>query len=194
MIDTPITDKEIAILNATLDLVAERGFHGTPMSQVAKRSKVSAGIIYHYFENKDALMQALYLRIKTQFAAALLVDAPDEMLFPHNVVQLWHNAYRFYTQNPRETQYIEQFENSPYKDYWDEETMLSQDENMQRVAGIIGAEVAAGNVREMPPMVLYALTMGVALSLAKRHITGTLVLNDDDLNSVAHACLRAINV
>ena len=194
MIDTPITDKEIAILNATLDLVAERGFHGTPMSQVAKRSKVSAGIIYHYFENKDALMQALYLRIKTQFAAALLVDAPDKMLFPHNVVQLWHNAYRFYTQNPRETQYIEQFENSPYKDYWDEETMLSQDENMQRVAGIIGAEVAAGNVREMPPMVLYALTMGVALSLAKRHITGTLVLNDDDLNSVAHACLRAINV
>ena len=57
-------DKRTAILQATFDLVAERGFHQTPMSLVAKRSGVSAGIIYHYFDNKEDLIRQLYWHIK----------------------------------------------------------------------------------------------------------------------------------
>ncbi len=40
-----MSDKRDAILKATLNLVSENGFHGTPMSKIAKEAGVSAGII-----------------------------------------------------------------------------------------------------------------------------------------------------
>src|SRR5690348_2500554 len=45
-------DKRCAIIRATLELVAEHGFHGAPMALVAERSGVAAGTIYRYFESK----------------------------------------------------------------------------------------------------------------------------------------------
>ena len=50
---TQAEDKRTAILQATLRLISENGFHGTAMSKVAKEAGVSAGIIYHYFDSKD---------------------------------------------------------------------------------------------------------------------------------------------
>lgn len=41
----PVEDKRQAILEATLRLISENGFHGTAMSKVAKEAGVSAGII-----------------------------------------------------------------------------------------------------------------------------------------------------
>ncbi len=40
--------------NATL-LFNKHGFAGTSISDIAKKSELSKGILYHYFENKDAL-------------------------------------------------------------------------------------------------------------------------------------------
>jgi AcrR family transcriptional regulator len=55
-----IAEKKKAIFESTLELVRENGFHGTPMSLVAKKAGVAAGTIYHYFESKDALIIALH--------------------------------------------------------------------------------------------------------------------------------------
>ena len=112
------TDKRTAILQATLDLVAERGFHQTPMSLVAKRSGVSAGIIYHYFDNKDDLIHQLYWHIKSQLSVALLAGEPQQLPWPDNLRRIWLNAYRFYVSHPQETAYLEQYENSPYCRGW----------------------------------------------------------------------------
>src|ERR1700727_2362371 len=64
--------KRDAILNAMLDIVVERGFHDAPMSLVAERSGASAGVIYHYFPSKEAIIQALYERIRALKRASLL--------------------------------------------------------------------------------------------------------------------------
>ena len=59
-VKTKVSDKRAAILEATLDLISERGFHGTPISMIAAESGVSTGIIYHYFANKEELIYDLY--------------------------------------------------------------------------------------------------------------------------------------
>ena len=65
-------DKREAILQAMLELVAERGFHDAPMSLVAQRAGTSAGIIYHYFPSKDELIRALYLHVKAKMGRFLI--------------------------------------------------------------------------------------------------------------------------
>ncbi len=50
-------DVEGAILEAARDLLADKGLKGLSMRTVADRVGVSATAIYHYFENKDELVQ-----------------------------------------------------------------------------------------------------------------------------------------
>lgn len=44
------------ILAAALELFAKKGFDSTSISQIAKLAGVSKGLIYNYFESKDALL------------------------------------------------------------------------------------------------------------------------------------------
>jgi AcrR family transcriptional regulator len=53
---------EAAIVDAALELFAERGYEATTMRQIADRAGVSVGNSYYYFASKEALVQALYER------------------------------------------------------------------------------------------------------------------------------------
>ena len=48
--------KKEAILNAAIDLFAERGFNATPTSAIAKTAGVAEGLIFHYFRNKNGIL------------------------------------------------------------------------------------------------------------------------------------------
>ncbi|MBV1775583.1 TetR/AcrR family transcriptional regulator [Burkholderiaceae bacterium DAT-1] len=47
------------ILDASLDLFAEKGFSATRMDDIAKRAGVTAGTLYRYFPNKEDIFKAL---------------------------------------------------------------------------------------------------------------------------------------
>jgi AcrR family transcriptional regulator len=47
------------ILSAAAKLFGENGFHGSSVAELATRAGMSVGHIYHYFENKDAIIEAL---------------------------------------------------------------------------------------------------------------------------------------
>ena len=48
--------KKEAILNAAIDLFAERGFNATPTSAIAKTADVAEGLIFHYFKTKNGIL------------------------------------------------------------------------------------------------------------------------------------------
>src|SRR5262245_64943612 len=100
-------DKRETILQAALELIAERGFHGAPMALVAQRAGVSAGIIYHYFASKDELIHALYQQVDAEFSRALLAGGPQSLPIADAFKQIWLNAYRFYRAHPYETRFLE---------------------------------------------------------------------------------------
>ena len=75
-----VEDKRTAILEATLRLISQYGFHGTAMSKVAKEAGVSAGIIYHYFASKDALIDELYRTLKRRSSQAMLAGFDADRL------------------------------------------------------------------------------------------------------------------
>src|SRR6478735_5444367 len=107
-------DKQTTILQSALELIAERGFHGAPMSLVAQRAGVSAGIIYHYFDSKEALIHALYRQIEAEFSRALLGGGPQLLPLAKAFTQIWLNAYRFYRSHPHEARFLEQYKHSPF--------------------------------------------------------------------------------
>lgn len=72
-------DRKKQILQAAVEVFAERGFHRTRVSDIAKRAGVAYGLIYHYFDSKDAVLNAVFESNWSVFTKVLqdLRDNPD---------------------------------------------------------------------------------------------------------------------
>jgi betaine-aldehyde dehydrogenase len=69
------------LVDVTIDSLAEVGFVGTTLAQIAARADVSPGLVAHYFDDKDGLLEAAFRalarRVGTQVRARLrLVGTP----------------------------------------------------------------------------------------------------------------------
>ena len=57
-------EKKQNILDASLKLFVERGFHGTSTAEIAKKAGVATGTLFHYFKTKEELINSLYFHSK----------------------------------------------------------------------------------------------------------------------------------
>src|SRR5690606_41909398 len=73
------TDKIDSIFKSTLHLIKDNGFHGTPMSQIAKHADVAIGTIYHYFPSKDELILALFEYCRKELYAYIFKHVNQDM-------------------------------------------------------------------------------------------------------------------
>jgi TetR/AcrR family fatty acid metabolism transcriptional regulator len=68
-------EKRRAILHAAVRVFAEKGYHGCRIADVAKAAGVAYGLVYHYFRNKDALLESVFAEQWTIFINALRATA-----------------------------------------------------------------------------------------------------------------------
>jgi AcrR family transcriptional regulator len=187
--DTHIADKERAILAAALRLIAANGFHGAPMSKVAKEAGVSTGIIYHYFESKDALIGALYRTVKLEFARATLHDHDPDAPIPQQLRQTLQNAIHYFVAHPDATVFMEQFMRSPYSRLPGDPEVDAQYAPLQ---AMIDHACEEQIIKALPLPVLYSFTLDVASSVAQKHAAGMLDLSDDLIDQIVDTCWDAV--
>ncbi len=58
-VQAPRRDRREDILQASLHLFAQHGFHGTSMRDIAREADLTEGLIYHYFASKRDLFRAI---------------------------------------------------------------------------------------------------------------------------------------
>jgi len=64
-------DRHTQILDAALVCFAKRGFHQASMHDISSEAGISVGLIYRYFENKDAVISAMADRHKKEIHKVL---------------------------------------------------------------------------------------------------------------------------
>jgi AcrR family transcriptional regulator len=72
-------EKRQQILDAAINLFADSGFHATSISSIAKEAGVSKGLMYNYFESKEALLYAITDEITTDIMDMMNPDHDDEI-------------------------------------------------------------------------------------------------------------------
>ncbi len=85
------TDRQEQILQAAMTCFARRGFHQTSMHDISAEAGISVGLIYRYFENKDAVISAMaeeHMReigelLERARNAPALLDSLEIMLTAH---------------------------------------------------------------------------------------------------------------
>jgi TetR/AcrR family transcriptional regulator, fatty acid metabolism regulator protein len=67
-------DKRRAILDAAIRVFARQGFHSARVSDVASEAGVAYGLVYHYFDSKDQMLNELFSE-----RWSLLIDASEKV-------------------------------------------------------------------------------------------------------------------
>src|SRR2546423_10886117 len=67
----PILDRPTQILDAAIVCFARRGFHLTSMHDISAEAGISVGLIYRYFQNKEAVISAMADRYKKEIHGLL---------------------------------------------------------------------------------------------------------------------------
>src|SRR5216117_3939365 len=70
-IESSNPDRRSQILDAAIVCFAKRGFHQTSMHDISDEAGISVGLIYRYFENKEAVISAMADRQKKEISEML---------------------------------------------------------------------------------------------------------------------------
>lgn len=178
-----ITEKKKAIFDSTLKLVKEYGFHGCPMSLVAKNASVAAGTIYHYFDSKDQLIVELYNYTIDKVINAATAGDDTSQPYQERFFNFWKNLYGFYTQNPDVLRFFEQYVNSPYYMQTNEEGFRGRFHEL--IYNFFKEGINQGVLRDVNPEILSVLAHGSIVTTAKVCVRGNSALESAEFEQIA---------
>jgi AcrR family transcriptional regulator len=168
-------DKKAAALQAALELIAEQGFHGAPMSQIAERAGIGVGTIYRYFASKDDLINALYIEIKSRLTRSILKGYSEQLPVREGFQHLLDALVRYCVAHPAELAFAEQYENSPLI------TAVTRAELLrlfQPIQDLFRRALAEQLLKELPFEMIGALVYSSVTALAKLQLSGAMQLGD----------------
>lgn len=109
-------NKELAIIEHTLNIVNETGIAGVKMSKLAKRVGISPSTLYVYFETKENLIVSIAYRIFQNISEGLLLALEESTDFEQKLRAKWVHMLQFRLNNEKELNFVEQWMQSPYFD------------------------------------------------------------------------------
>jgi AcrR family transcriptional regulator len=102
-------ERRAAILAAATRTIASRGL-SAPTASIAKEAGVSNGSLFVYFETKAALLNELYIALKSEMGAAAIADLPADAAPREQVHHMWTRWLRWATANPDKRRALAQLE------------------------------------------------------------------------------------
>lgn len=182
-------DKRKVILEASLKVFAENGFHSAPTSQIAKEANVGIGTLYRYFENKDALIEALHTDIDQRLKPRVNAGIDEEAPVRESLLKVLRQVIEFLIESPCDFKFLEMYYNSPYglaKQRSEEEGC---DKPLYR---LFRKGIERQIIKDIPKEVLFALCFGPMLMLVRDQFTGYFKLTDEMIEMTLVACWDSI--
>ncbi len=90
-----------SIQSAALKLFAKQGFHNTSISEIAREASVSKGLIYNYFDSKEALLKSIIesaMDVGNQLIGRHLDPSQDPM---QSLAEMLDEAFDMVEANPK---------------------------------------------------------------------------------------------
>jgi AcrR family transcriptional regulator len=184
-----LQNKKATVLKATLELISEQGFQGTPMSQIAERANIGVGTIYRYFSSKEDLINALYIDVKTRLAQYTLGNYSESRDVHESFLILLRNIADYFIENPAELLFMEQYAKSPMI------TTATHEEGLRMFAPVNNLFERAKKenlLKELPIEMLSTLAYGATMSLVKLWLFGKVKLDGLTLDAGVDAIWDAI--
>jgi len=186
------SDKRVKIMQTALELFAEQGFHGVPMTMIAEKAKVAIGTIYIYFASKDVLIKELFTDIEEKITAALQEGQPAQEPIRERYLHFAKGLIAYFTRCPLHFRYIEQYMNSPYGVSQRRDKLLNKIDQQDLLSSLFNEGIAHQVIKDVPFTVLSSVGVGPLIFLVRDHIVGLAELDNRLIEQAAEACWDGI--
>ena len=153
-------DRRRTILRAAIDVFARKGYHGCRIADVAREAGVAYGLVYHYFKNKDELLETVFDAGWSGFVTRLRAVAEGEGSLTQKVHGISAVAFEAYRVDPRAVRVlILEIARSPAGARVNRETAFA--EVIKMSAQMLAKAQADGELREdVDPLLAATLLFG----------------------------------
>jgi AcrR family transcriptional regulator len=88
------------ILAAATEVFARRGFHGARVADIADHAGIAYGLVYHYFDNKDDILGAIFSERWSQYVSYIDEVGRMQLTFREKMRRLVHFWIEIYRREP----------------------------------------------------------------------------------------------
>jgi len=186
------SNKRDDIVQASLELIAERGFHGAPMSMIAEKAGVGAGTIYCYFKSKDELIIEVNRILEEKILSAVEEDYPFNKNIKKRFFHLCKTIFNYFINNPIHFRFLEQYFDSPYGESVHKERIVGTTGEPNVFQKLIEQGIKKKVIKDLPLSMHFALAFGPVVMMSRNHVLGLVKLDDVQINQAIEAFWDAI--
>lgn len=184
--------KRSALIEASVQVVANCGFHGASIGSIVATAGVAVGTVYVHFGSKDHLIQETYRELERRCLEAVMKEYPSRGTILQRFSHLAHGLIHYFKLFPEEFLFADQFLSSPYRKSVSPNYLPDTE-----VGGILqffreGAERQL--FKEIPPAMLLAIACGPLIQVVRAHASGFLCLDEDRISRTVEASWEAVCV
>lgn len=183
-------DKREAIFCATLKLLANYGFHGFSIKQLAEEAGVATGTIYLYFKDRDELIRELNTQLIDDFIKATLEGHDAQLPLKQQYRRMCCNLWHFCIDNPCITYSKAQFDHLP------PDILRSQRSHawdvLQPLKDLFEKGRTTKQIKNLSDDILISLSFEPYLFLARQHLLDVIKVDNDALSNIIDASWDAI--
>lgn len=163
------TDKEEAVKQKAIELLAEYGFEGFSVNKLAKACNISVATLYIYYKDKDDLIIKIATEETKKMSDMMLKDFDPESSFEVGLKQQWKNRSQFLLENRSSQLFCELLRNSTYQD---EVFKVMNKDFKAAMKQFITNAVNRGEIEAMPLEMFWAIAFAPLYSLIRFHNDG----------------------
>lgn len=161
-----------------LELVVEQGVYGTSMSQLSRKSGIASSTIYHYFNNKHAIIEELFYMVYQDFGTSALSNLPNEDSLEKQLKAMWRNLYNYFVINPLAFKFSELVE---IPSIVNQESVNKVKKNLEPIKNILLEGIKAGELKDINVRLIMQLGYGHIVSAVRLHMKKELEMNEKNL-------------
>ncbi len=177
---TKSVKKREALLQATLNLVNNNGFHAAPMSKIAKLAGVSPATIYLYFKGKQDLINQLYIHSKIAFTQEAFKNYEIALPVKKGFQLIWYNIANFKLKQTCSSSFLAQCETTPMIDSKVREEVLQY---FKPLLLLWKRGQQEGIIKPISSYILYANAIYPLTFLLSAHKRGDIILDKEQLDA-----------
>jgi AcrR family transcriptional regulator len=151
-------DRRNAILSAATRVIASQGL-GASTAAIAKEAAVSNGSLFVYFDTKAALVNELYVALKTEMGTVATAGLPVESEPREQLLHVWTQWLRWATTTPEKRRALAQLEVS---DEITAESHRTVSSAFGGIADLLERSRAGGPMQDVPLSFVLTLISAIA--------------------------------
>jgi TetR/AcrR family fatty acid metabolism transcriptional regulator len=187
-------EKRRAILHAAVKVFADKGYHGCRIADVAQQAGVAYGLVYHYFRDKEELLESVFAEQWTIFVRSLRAIGDGPGTASEHLAGICRFAVDVFRNAPAAVRVLLLEVARTPNAFRAGSTRQTFDEALEIVAGVIRRGRDEGDLRtDLDPTVAAAALLG-ALELT---LTGMVVglirgTTDEEIERVKDSIVRLV--